>query len=724
MLLFTQSLTAQKPLVDSATAKQIAPSVAIDAALRADSVASAGDSVAAYKMLDSALRANKHNAAAWHKYAMLAWNMARSSRGSAVNHSPQAIRWLIAADTAFHLAVSYAPDSGAYWRDLARFYLNSGNGFQRFRSEDFIEKGARAAERAHDNALSAELADESGMIKWRRYEGVANRALEVGQLDLYSKEQAKKGVQSANDHKVDMGKSFIGFADYTLATEEFHKANELDTSYARARHHLYMALAERKQWGELLKASSEQLKVFPTDDEAWLARGLASQRMNHIEDAADAFEKAFTLMKPAARAAYTRLERILPPTPMEAKGGLPDATRYNKLDPVQRKLTEELIWMLLDPLATTPDNEYRIEFYTRVAFADLRWTSDDLDHRGADTDRGAVHVRYGPPDLELSKPGQFGSVIVWRYNSGLTFTFNAPAMFGVARGPEPDGLKSAVPVLWDNVPIAKLIDTVGIRLTAFRRNADSIDVVVATDIPAARMIKGGELAGDLPFNVNSRVIDARVSVQQVQSTVARVKSSDPPDRISASWVKRLGAGFNVIRVDAFQPDTRHIARGVTSVDQARSTGFGMSDILIGTKPDEGVIAQRWRDVKMRATYGTFNEGDAIGMAWENYQLMPSKGDVHYTVNIVVQPIEGGGVKGVVARVRNSISNAVLGQSKESGGVINVTFPRNSPAKDIVVEAMSLELGSAPIGLYELRVEVTDDVSKAKTFRVTQFQVVK
>ena len=58
------------------------------------------------------------------------------------------------------------------------------------------------------------------------------------------------------------------------------------------------------------------------------------------------------------------------------------------------------------PLLTlTNENEYRLEFLARVVFADFRWTDDDLNLRGADSDRGDIYVRYGPPDTEMGIQG-------------------------------------------------------------------------------------------------------------------------------------------------------------------------------------------------------------------------------------------------------------------------------------------------------------------------------
>ncbi|MEP6765483.1 MAG: GWxTD domain-containing protein, partial [Gemmatimonadaceae bacterium] len=650
------------------------------------------------------------------------------SRGTTINHSPQAIRWLIAADSAFHLAVTFAPESASFWRDMAHFGMNSGSVFLRFRAENWTDKGLEAAVKAGDSILVAELADDAGMIKWRRYEGVADQALDIETGPMFSKAQRKFGVEIRRDQMVKPANSFPGFADYTEAMNFFLRANNANPTNAHARHHLYMVLAERAQWAELLKASKRQLQVATWDYEAWLARGLASTRLYQTADAAAAFDSAMAYMTPQQVASYKRFTRILPSKVWEGNEHLRDAETFNKLDAGEKNVTEEMAWALLDPLAVTPENEYRSEFYARVAFADLRWTAEDLDKRGSNTDRGDVHVRYGPPDrvLSMSAPGA-GILLVWRYNNGLTFILDQVPMYGIARFAQPELVKLAgaeTPVAFNNVPIARLIDTVGVRVAAFRGTHDSLDVVVVADIPAAKMLKGSELGGVLPFNINSRIIDSRAQARQVQSKTAKVNASTIPDRLAATWTQCVGPGVNFVRVEAYQPDTRRIAHGVLSVDAARPNGFGMSDILLGEKLSESSgNASRWSDVKIDPTFGTFRVGEPIGLLWENYKLTSDNGSVRYKVNIDVRSAAGGGIKGIVARVRSAFG-ATLGQGKENSGTIVVSFPRTAPARDVTVESMSLDLGTAKPGVYQLKVEVVDAVTGTTTSRVTQFRIEK
>ena len=143
----------------------------------ADSIATSGDTTRAYAMLDSALHRNKLDAAAWHVFGLLNWNMAKSKRDGGFMSDQRVIRLLRGADTALRLATQFAPDSARYWLTLGKFNLTSGVATMRFSAAGQSKSALEAATRTGDSLLMAVAADEVGMATWRRYETIANRAL-------------------------------------------------------------------------------------------------------------------------------------------------------------------------------------------------------------------------------------------------------------------------------------------------------------------------------------------------------------------------------------------------------------------------------------------------------------------------------------------------------------------------------------------------------------------
>jgi GWxTD domain-containing protein len=76
---------------------------------------------------------------------------------------------------------------------------------------------------------------------------------------------------------------------------------------------------------------------------------------------------------------------------------------YERLsDPASRSEFITEFWKGRDPKSETPENEARIEFERRVAFADARFSQDET--RGSLTDRGMVFVLLGPPTWVGRKP--------------------------------------------------------------------------------------------------------------------------------------------------------------------------------------------------------------------------------------------------------------------------------------------------------------------------------
>ncbi len=69
---------------------------------------------------------------------------------------------------------------------------------------------------------------------------------------------------------------------------------------------------------------------------------------------------------------------------------------YESLNtPADRATFAERVWNQLDPTPNTPNNEFRLEFERRVAFADSLWSTEKAP--GRTTDRAAVIVFLGPP---------------------------------------------------------------------------------------------------------------------------------------------------------------------------------------------------------------------------------------------------------------------------------------------------------------------------------------
>lgn len=727
-------------------AQPMAPSPAQPAVPRlsiaqfADSVAAAGDTARAVAILDSVVRVDKRNASAWYQLGVLQWNMARSARDPNYMKDPKKIRLLIAADSALRLAAQFAPDSARFHLDLSRFNIQSGVSTTRFASRGQASDGYDAAKRTGDRLRLADAADMMGMGAWRLYEGIANRALTT--------DQQKVQLSSANNWDRTKGRDYInsfakkiepptGTVDYEKALTFFNESVGADSTNLRYSRHLFMAYAERNRWDDLARTANARARQFPLDYQAQLALGLAQHRRGEETAARLAFDSAFVLMDDDESARLARFTRILRPNPIKAlKGTGGDSLGYTALPKQQQRGLEAMYWLMSDPLALTTENEYRLEFLARVVFADFRWTVDESNLRGADSDRGDIHVRYGPPDYEVNVSGSSqgsstndgGNVLVWSYSNGLTFFFDSPPGFSNARIAFADRdhvelVKNTVPVSWSNVPATRMLDTIPLRIARFRSGADSSDAVIAARVPIDSLVATSGL-DRAPVDLEVRIFDQFVKVRGLEAEQSTYAATDTIAPIERVWTRRLGPGINVVRVEALQADSKRGARAMTRLLSESNVGFGMSDVLLGSKPAlrSGVTTPaRWRDVAITPNVGSLSRGSSLGLLWEMYDLVPKDGMTKYRVAISVERAERGGATGFAVRVLDNFGRAV-GRAQQSRDRFTISFDRQGSALPVQVEYLSLDMSQAPAGGYRLRVEVTDLSNQKKTARNTEFMI--
>jgi GWxTD domain-containing protein len=589
--------------------------------------------------------------------------------------------------------------------------------------------------------LLAEAADMAGMAAWRSYDAIANRGLPSGMSKVQLDNNNNWNRKNARDYVNSIATKIeppTGDNDHATALGCFSRAVAADSSNLRYSRHLYMAYAERKKWQDLATVAARRASQFPLDFQAQLALGLGYHRLANEKEATRAFDSAFVLMDETEATRLRNLSRILRPrASKEMKGQVGDSASWATLPSAQRDGLEAMFWMMSDPLALTQENEFRLEFLARVVFADFRWTIDEMDLRGADTDRGDIYVRYGPPDFEMTLPGSTtdsrtrldgGVTLVWDYNSKLTFFFDLQPGFATGRVSMFDRnyveqLRDAVPVSFANVPASRLLDTIPMRITRFRSGADSSDAVIAARVPIDSLIRANAL-DRVPVDIDLRIFDQFVKVRGMESDqliFARDSSTAPLDR---AWTRRVGPGINVVRVEAFQGDSKRGARAMTRLDPTTNVGFGMSDVLLGSKPEsrDGVtMPSRWRDVAITPSVGSFARNSAIGLLWEMYDLVPRDGMTKYRVAITVEREDRMGAVGFAVRVLDNVGRAV-GRSQQSRDRFTIAFERQGGAVPVQVEYLSLDMTQAPPGGYRLRVEVTDLANQKKTARNTVFMV--
>ena len=185
---------------------------------------------------------------------------------------------------------------------------------------------------------------------------------------------------------------------YDDATGHLRAALSADPRRRSVYDHVARLAVLSGRWAEAAPDLREMDAQFPADAATHLYAGLAAQRTARYDDAEAAFDDALVRMAPAERAAFTDLARILPPADVAAYRA--DSAAFT-----------ERYWRSRDPRFLNDANERRSEHVARLAEADLLFRADALGRDGWDTERGRLHVRYGPPQSDVMIDGSFAQVV-------------------------------------------------------------------------------------------------------------------------------------------------------------------------------------------------------------------------------------------------------------------------------------------------------------------------
>ncbi len=750
------------PSAMSAQSKTAATPAATANTLRTvESLLARNDSLGALNVLDSAIAHDRRNGPLWHRYGQIAWGMSKTEKGPVMR--PNMIRLRMRADSAMRNAVAFSPDSAEYHLDLGRYALETNLLPVRRGAKGNFEDGLKLARTQNRPAYTADLLDQLGMFSWRDFDDVNHRAVQKS-ADEYASTPSPKRPTELTYESVQPGHAsskigpseaiarpgevlrddyakfyrerlslvtpITGEAEFALALRNFREAYALDSTNLRARNHLMMALADHENWPELLTITARSLKLDENDIDAWLARGVATAGLDDYEAAAAAFDNALRRMTPQQRSSFTDLRRMLRPYKIGAEGRYADTVRWASLPPAERRRQEALFWNLADPRPSTRVNEGMVEFFSRVAYADLRFGSEEFRVRGANSPRGETWVRYGKPDFLYSVPRE-GTSIVWLYwNAQLAFVFNMAPTFGTANYgfddlASIDSIHAEHPMGWDNLMLARRIWPMRMRVSRFRAGADSMDAVITATVPVRSFLGDADLAGSMPINVQLDVNDPAARIVGRELRTVNVRKDSLPVGINGAWVRRLGRGLNIVRVDADQPDVRRGASANVDALVDSSSGFGISDLLFGTNPtvSGGKAPTRWTDISIAPTTGVFPWANAIGVVWESYDLTPQDGNVRYKVHVSLSRTFKSTVVGFLARIAAYSKNAVQRDGSATGSV-SVDYEQIRAASPTIADFLSINLNGSVTGAYKLTIEIEDLVSKRKVSRSALLELTK
>ena len=720
----------------------------------ADSLAQRGDTTQALAVLQHALTRYSKDAEAWHRYGLLLWQ-STGSRRDGYMRDVNTIRTLAKADTALRMATKLDGARADYWATLARFNLSSGAGSVRYAASQEWDRAAREAERAADTVQIALAAAERGLAAWRRYLSIRNRALMSEGRTLRLQTNMRWERRLARDYLESYLRRIsppTGVDEYEAALTRFQTAERLAPASLRNARLLYMALADGNRWSELLAAANRRATARPFDGQARFARGLALVRLGRLAPARAAFDSALATLDDADRTRVFNLARLVAPgADIAARGGL-DSAAWTALSPDARRTAAAFFWAARDPDAETAYNELELEFLARVTFAEFAWTDDELDLKGADTDRAEIFVRYGPPDEILTIPGaasvisnelavpateatssrdDFGSTLLWLYRSGTVFIFDLPPGYGTARVPNVDlgyvrDVERASPVRWDNIALPAEVDSSHLRVVRFRGNADSLDMLILSEIPRAAL-RDSAFSDSPSARLRLRIVDDRAMVRRIATDTLVL---DGPPTATRSWTTRQPSRAGIVQLEARVPDSPRVSRGLVAVDGPLPVGFSVSDLLIGApRTATNRTPTRWQTLPITPTLGTFLPNTPVAVGWEVYDVARDSvsGTARFRVALTLDRVDRGGLFGLAIRALSSVGDA-LGVTQATRDGLALSYDRTIPlaagaTAAVLAESLTLDGFGARTGTYRLTLTLTDLVSGQRSARDATIRIV-
>ncbi len=177
---------------------------------------------------------------------------------------------------------------------------------------------------------------------------------------------------------------------YRSAKGYLEKAIKYDSTYKEAYLHLSFLFEDNRKITEGIHVLKNAEQIFPGDKNIHLYLGLLLYENSQIDFAFKEYQTALSLMPDSERTDFTfnSVKEVLKPA-------LGD--KFKNYSDEQLKQMIKYFWNISDPLYLTDYNERLLDHYSRVAYADLRFSEPKKLIPGWKTNRGEMVLRYGEP---------------------------------------------------------------------------------------------------------------------------------------------------------------------------------------------------------------------------------------------------------------------------------------------------------------------------------------
>ena len=688
--------------------------------------ARAGDTTTALDLLERATKLAPNHAPAHYERGLLLSRTTRLgfsdllTRREATSHIKRALE--LDANNPFYLM------------ELGRIRLKTP--LLRLDAERLFKKALRAASERKDPRILAEIHWELGQIHERRYVTMSNRRMITGSGQQFDPNRAANDWHYTADFLAQASQPLddAGELDARKAEDHFRAAVVADPSHQGATAALLALLYDAGRYEEMIRTASDLRSAQPLSYRLLFALGLALHRTDRTHDAETVFDSALVRLDPDERRDMLGLQSVMRDEDAKAYRLLPDGARYQ---------LDSLFWDRVDPLRLTPANEARVEFLSRVAYSDLRWTSPEFRTKGWQTDRGDAYIRYGPPPVVATFPPEVSNAAlsdamakvttVWWYpETKIRFVFVGPpamnyASFAGDFRAYAENLRHVSPIRLDNLKASVRVDSVPVQIARFRADSgNAVDVSVFADIPTGRMLRDVDVQQSTVETALFISDGGRRDVVATRDSAVVRAATASRERLSGrSWRRVLPPGQYFYRVEAREAGSGRNARGAAPVElEAFPPGaLATSDLLVARRIVPRASAggdPRGRGDFLIVPNGsmTYAPDDTLYLYWENYGLArDSSGNSRIRVELALRLTEILRPANFGARVLGGLADAI-GTSAEGDDRVVLRYERtvSDGGRDRVPNYLALSLDHAPFGEYMIELTVTDLVTGRKTSR--------
>ncbi|MFQ6618066.1 MAG: GWxTD domain-containing protein, partial [Fidelibacterota bacterium] len=398
---------------------------------------------------------------------------------------------------------------------------------------------------------------------------------------------------------------------------------------------------------------------------------------------------------------------------------------YKSLSGRERIAYKRNFWVSQDPLWITEYNERKLEHYTRVAYANLRFGIKKQGVEGWKTERGQIYIKYGEPLHRLfMRPtldviggqdiwdyGNFRLVFEDRYGSGK-FLMTSESML-TAKGVENihpetytyEDEESLTSFPWESF--------------YFKGNSGRTKIKIFYGISLKERFKDLDI-WNLTIKRGIYMFDNNFNQLLKDTKIHRIEKDGSAIIRDGMAVWEMGfeiyPGNYILGLEIMENKTRKIGRIREKIDVPvfGEDSLRISDIIISRDME---IAEKGHKI-FPSFDSVFRENSDLYFYYEVYNL--SLDEYNSSLFEVIYEIyKRDGVKKYLSPLFSGISSLF---AEKRGNPIYREIQRNLKAEENVVQYVMIDLKGYKPGNYSLRIKIIDLLSSRTAEKINNFKI--